>query len=183
MMDGSLRASFGSIPSGDAGVKSTLKLMGGMVRGFLKPKTPERVRALLTVRLLAQDCVQCCAEKDYLAEATALQEFVRDAIRYTRDMRCTETLQTPDITVAQGSGDCDDKAMLFCAMAECVGYQTRLCAIEIAGDGQFSHVCAQLVIPRIGWVNAETIPINDGGTKARLGWFPPDYSRLMFFHI
>ena len=182
MMDGSIRASFGYIPSGVAGVKSTLQLMGGAVRRFLKPKNQERTNALLAVRMLAQNLVLNCQEKDYWGEAEALQQFVRDAIRYTRDMRTSELLQTPDKTLEFGSGDCDDKAMLYCALAECIGFDTRFCAIAVDEDN-FSHVCAQVLIPRCGWVNAETIPIDERGTKVPLGWFPPDCTCLMLYHI
>jgi hypothetical protein len=177
-------AFMGSIPGGIAGVRSTLRVMVGMVRTFLKPASSdvEKTQALLSVRLIAQQLVHSCAEKDYQCEAGKIQIFVRDSIRYTRDIRTAETLQYPDKTLSLASGDCDDKAMLFCSLAECVGFETRFCAIGVSG-GDFSHVSAQVLIPGAGWVNAETIPIDDAGTKVPLGWFPPDCTCLMLAHI
>lgn len=184
-MTGAAPSAFmGSIPGGIAGVRSTLRLMVGIVRTFLKPPSTdaEKTAALLAARLLAQGLVQSCADKDYECEATKIQVFVRDKIRYTRDIRTAETLQYPDKTLLLASGDCDDKAILFCTLAECVGFETRFCAIGVSG-GEFSHVSAQVMIPGAGWVNAETIPVDDVGTKVPLGWFPPDCTCLMLAHI
>jgi transglutaminase-like putative cysteine protease len=177
-------AYFGAIPSGVAGVRSTLRIMVNVVRSFLKPPTGDapRTAALLNMRLCAQSIVQAAPEKNYYAEGALLQQFVRDRIRYTRDMRSTETIQTPDKTLALKSGDCDDKAILFCTLAECVGFETRFCAIATEGE-QFSHVSGQCLVEGTGWVNAETIPIDSSGTKVEFGWFPPDSTCIMLAHI
>lgn len=182
-MDGTAyRGFFGQIPSGLAGVKATLKIMVNVTRSFLKPATPERTQALLVVRTTAQRIVQGCPEKNWMCEASQLQLFVRDRIRYVRDMRTAELLQTPDKTLQLKSGDCDDKSLLFAALAECIGFDTRFCAIGVQGEG-FSHVSAQCLVPGAGWVNAETIPIDDKGTKVSLGWSPPDATCLMLAHV
>ena len=179
-----LQGYFGSIPGGLDGVRATLRIMVGIARTFLKPQVgnAQQTASLLTVRLTAQSLVQNCPEKDYQCEASCLQTFVRDRIRYTRDMRTAETLQYPDKTLSLKSGDCDDKALLFCCLAECIGFDTRFCAIGVNGE-EFSHVSGQCLIPGIGWTNAETIPIDDQGTKVELGWFPPDCTCLMLAHI
>jgi hypothetical protein len=183
-MEGSIQGYFGAIPGGLAGVKATLKLMVGVARSFLKPNSSNipATQALLAVRVLAQNLVQSCLDKDYWCEAQCLQVYVRDQIRYVRDMRSTETLQYPDKTIQLKSGDCDDKALLFCCLAECIGFETRLCAIGVDGE-DFSHVSAQCLVPSKGWVNAETIPVDSKGTKVPLGWFPPDCTCLMLAHI
>lgn len=193
-------AYFGSIPSGVAGVRATLKVMVSVVRAVLAPNNPKAWSALrslgfsivfdpgvatqnlLMLRTTAQHTIQMCGEKDYLCEARALQSYVRDTIRYTRDMRTAETIQFPDKTLTYQSGDCDDKSILLAALAETVGFHTRFCAIGVQGQ-DFSHVSAQLLIPGKGWVNAETIPIDNVGSKAPLGWFPQDATCLMLAHI
>jgi hypothetical protein len=185
-MANGVRASFGSIPSGIEGVRATLRLMVKCVRDFLKPAwhNQDGVQGLLLVRVTAQQAVQHCAEKDYLAEVTALHRFVRDDIRYVRDMLDAETLQYPDKTLILKSGDCDDKSMLLAAMANCIGYPARFCAIAVKNEPDFTHVsCEILVGGEYGWVNAETIPINDRGAKVDLGWFPPDATNTMRAHI
>lgn len=173
-----------TIPSGIDGVKATLRIMVSMVREFRKPpqSDPDKVAALLNVRVLAQSLVQSCAEKDYACEASKLHAFVRDHIRYVRDMRTVETLQYPDKTLMLQSGDCDDKSILFCALADSIGFDTRFCAIGVNGEG-FSHVSAQCLIPGRGWTNCETIPIDSRGTKVPMGWFPPDATCSMIYHV
>lgn len=179
---------FSLIPSGVDGVRATLRQMVKTCRHFLKPiGDPCRIQALLSIRFLATQLTLGCAEKDYWGEVSALQIFCRDQIRYTGDLRQTETLQEPQYTVFSKSGDCDDKAILFCCLAECIGYPTRFCAIGVPTENDprgecFSHVCGQALIEGRGWVNAECIPIDNNGTKVDLGWFPPDATCIMLAH-
>ena len=174
-----------SIPSGIEGVRATLRTMVGVCRSFLKPPVGNscKVQDLLMIRVTAQKIVEGCTEKDYYCEAECLQRFVRDHIRYVRDMLCAETIQTPDKTLRIGSGDCDDKAILYCALANCIGFETRFCAIGVDDTDEFSHVSAQVLVPGTGWVNAETIPIDSKGSKAAFGWFPPECTCLMLAHV
>jgi Transglutaminase-like superfamily len=191
---------FGSIPSGLPGVAQTLKVMVAVTRAALNPDSVSAwskvtalgfhlpfdqiaaTRALLALRTTAQQVVMGCPEKDFTCEAMALQGFVRDRIRYTRDMRTAETVQFPDKTLSLQSGDCDDKAILLVTLAETIGFAGRFCAIGVRQES-YSHVSAQVLIPGRGWVNAETIPIDSHGGKASLGWFPPDATCLMLAHV
>lgn len=156
-----------TIPAGDAGVAATLKLMVAMVLKY---------RANPTVRLTAQTQVRSCAERDRKCHLWTLQAFVRDQIKYLPDVRDVETLQTPDLTLQQGSGDCDDKAILLASLLESIGFPTRFCAIGVRG-GDFSHVSAQAMLGT-GWLNLETIV-----PGAPVGWFPPDASCKMLAHV
>lgn len=167
-----LTSFLGTIPSGVNGVRATLKIMVMVAR---KATT-------LPVRVTAQRLVQSCPEKDWWCEANTLQTFVRDSIRYVRDIRDTETIQFPEQTLSLQSGDCDDKALLLAALAESIGFSSRFCAIGVNGEG-YSHVLTQLLIPGHGWTSAETIPIDDQGGKAVLGWFPPDATCMMLAHV
>jgi transglutaminase-like putative cysteine protease len=178
-------ASIGSLPSGLDGVRATLRVMVKVCRDFLKPRPTdfEAIDSLLLVRVTAQRAVQRCPEKDYWAEIAALHRLVRDDIRYTGDMLDKETLQFPDKTLLLQSGDCDDKAMLLCALAHCIGYPSRFCAVAVGGSPDFSHVSGQCLIDGFGWINAECIPIDDAGTKVELGWFPPDATQVMTAHV
>jgi len=181
---------FGSIPSGVGGVISTLRLMVSRSRQFLKPRSGDARAAqrLLEVRMLAQQLTACLPEKDYWGEVESLHQFVRDSIRYTHDMLSAETVQDPDYTLFVRSGDCDDKSILFCCLANCIGYRTRFCAIGMPtcddprGEA-FSHVSGQCLIEDFGWVNAECIPVDEDGTKVQLGWFPDQATCWMFAHI
>jgi hypothetical protein len=164
----------GAIPSGSAGVNATLKFMVSIAR---------KSRTSVPIRTLAQRIVQHCPEQDDLCEATALQEWVRDQIRYVRDVRDVETVQFPEQTLQLGSGDCDDKSLLLASLAEAIGFATRFCAISVNNNPVPTHVSAQLLVRGTGWVNAEVIPIDGAQGKAPLGWFPPDATCYRLAHV
>lgn len=127
----------GSLPDGEPGTLATLRLMRDLIRRF---KTDPIIRAQ------ALTLVDGLPSKSYRAEVARIFSFVRDDIRYTRDVRGVETLQWPTVTMQDGHGDCDDKVMLLGALLEAVGHPTRLVAIALHG-GPFSHV---LLETRIG---------------------------------
>lgn len=166
----------GSIPSGDAGVAATLKIMVNVVLQY---------RANAAVRVTAQTLVRDCPSRDSVCQVKALHSFVRDQIKYLPDVRDVETIQTPDYTLSMGSGDCDDHSVLMACLCESVGKQTRFLAVGIRGEG-FSHVSSQVLLGT-RWVNLETIipTLKDAwgslpaGTPTPIGWFPPDATRFM----
>lgn len=166
-----LSSYLGTIPDGRAGIKATLKIMVMVVR---------RTRATLPVRILAQQLVQACPVNDRRCEASTLQAWVRDSIRYLPDVRDVETIQFPEQTLQLRSGDCDDMALLLSAMLESIGFTTRFCAVGMNGAG-YSHVMTQVLVPGTGWMSAEVIPI--GAEKAPFGWFPPNATCFTLAHV
>ncbi|MES2367635.1 MAG: transglutaminase-like domain-containing protein [Pseudomonadota bacterium] len=80
--------------------------------------------------------------KDHAAEIAALNIYVRDRIRYVRDVLDCETLQTPQATMELGQGDCDDKAILLASLLMSIGYVPRFVALN-QGHG-FVHVWTQV---------------------------------------
>ncbi|MGH7743759.1 MAG: transglutaminase domain-containing protein [Candidatus Dormibacteria bacterium] len=130
----------------------------------------------------AAQLVAGCPEKDDVCEASTLHAFVRDNIRYVGDIRNVETIKFPDQTLNLGYGDCDDKALLLAALAEAINFSTRFCAVGLNGE-TYSHVLPQILIRGRGWTSAEVIPIDDAGTRAPFGWFPPDATCLMVAHV
>lgn len=71
-----------------------------------------------------------------------------------RDVNTVETVQTPDKTLLDGSGDCDDQAVLLGSLLESIGHPARFLAVGFQ-PGVFAHV---LVEGKIGarWVPLET---------------------------
>lgn len=151
-----------SIPGGNAGAFATVSAMRGMVRRF---------RADPAIRKTAMTVVFMTPERDQLAEVDALFSFVRDHIRYTRDVLNVETLATPDKTLALRSGDCDDQSTLLAALLESLGYKTRFVIAGYNGSKYFAHVYVQ-VQTREGWINLD--PTEDHG----VGWAPANPSKL-----
>lgn len=172
-MPGAFTSFMGSIPEGREGIKATLKLMVQIAR---------RTRATLPVRVNAQRIVQGCPTNDGMCEAASLQSWVRDNIRYVRDVRDVETIQFPEQTLQLKSGDCDDMALLLAAMLESIGFQTRFCAVGLNGLN-YSHVLTQVMVPGSGWLSAEVIPIDGRAAKAPFGWFPPDATCFTLAHV
>lgn len=114
-------------------------------------------------------------QKSWLAEVRAIQEFVRDQIRYTRDVRDVETLATPDKTLEFLQGDCDDKSVLVASMLESVGHPTRFVAIG-RDPNTFEHV---LVETKIGgkWVTVETTE------PVQVGWYPAGFPYRLVYNV
>lgn len=129
-----IKAVLGNLPPGREGVSATLKIMARQARAGSKR---------LAVRLVALQLVEQLAQRDWLAEIRELHEFVRDRIRYVKDIRGVETLQEPERTLQLKQGDCDDKATLLAALLTSIGHPTRLHAVGFGPRGAFSHVYAE----------------------------------------
>lgn len=144
------------IPEGPRGVNMTLRAMSRYVK---------QAKRQYPIRELALSLVQRNGQKDWFGEIRDIHAFVRDNIRYVKDIRGIETLATPEMTLKIGQGDCDDKATLLAALLEAVGHPTRFVALAFSPD-QFAHV---LVETKLGkkWIPLETTePVEPG-------WYPP----------
>lgn len=97
----------------------------------------------MPIRNQAVTLTKGIAQKDYASEARACLEYVRDRIRYVRDIRGVETLHDPVTLLRIGSGDCDDKSILLASLLLSIGHKVRFVAVSFA-PGQFSHVWVQV---------------------------------------
>ena len=126
------------------------------------------------VRGMAANLVQDLPQKDWVGEVRRLFEYVRDSIRYVRDIRGVETLHTAERILEQGQGDCDDKSIILASLLEAIGHPSRLVAVGFK-PGIFSHV---FVETKIGsrWLSLETTePVG-------MGWTPPDVKEKMVIY-
>lgn len=129
----------------------------------------------LSIRQTALSIVNGSRQKDWSEEVRKLFEFVRDDIRYVRDVRGVETLQTPDKTLEFEQGDCDDKSVLLAALLESIGHPTRFIAIGFKPNN-FVHVYVETKIGN-NWIALETTE------PVPMGWSAPGaVSRLIFFN-
>ena len=135
-----------AIPDGPAGTFATLKLMRRLVQRYKKK---------LPLRQLALSIVRNNAPKDYRGEIHSLWRFVKQNIRYVKDIKGIETIQTPDKTLEFGQGDCDDQSVLLATLLEAVGHHTRFVALGFSPLPRYDHV---LVATKMGnqWVPLET---------------------------
>ena len=110
-------------------------------------------------------------QKDFSGEASTLFAYVRDEIRYVRDIADVETLHDAATILQQGAGDCDDKCILLAALLLSIGFEhIEFVAIAFAPN-EFSHVWLRAWVddpsqPAGGaWVDMEpTEPVPYGAT-------------------
>lgn len=146
-----------SLPLGQrAATRDTLKVMRDIVRAY---KTDPSVRQKAT------ELTRYLEQKDWFGEVYALWDFVKNRVRYVRDIAGVETLQTPDVILQNLSGDCDDKAMLLAALLQAIDHPVRFVAVGFQ-PGSYSHVYPETLIGR-AWMALETTEPVD------IGWSPP----------
>lgn len=141
------------IANGREGTRQTLMIMSDITKAFKKSPA---------IRELALQLTRNLPQKKWMAEVQAIHAFVRDRVRYVKDIRGVETIQTPVQTLLLGCGDCDDKSTLAASLLEAIGHPTRFKAVGTSPDGGFSHVFTET---KIGgrWYSVEcTEPVNVG---------------------
>lgn len=158
--------SLSAIPNGAAGVRVTLAAMAKFARNGARAPV---------VRETALNVIAALNQKDYRGEMTSLHRFVRDSIRYVRDVHNVETVQTPEKTLEYSAGDCDDKSTLLASLLLSVGHPARFVAVGKQW-GQYSHVYVESLLGT-RWVPLEsTEPVE-------AGWKPPNMVSRMTFPI
>lgn len=156
------RATLMGLPSGPAGTAATLSIMKRLAREAVNAPTQlARNQALEIFRGAG------LRSRDWIGEAKALQQWIQNCIRYVRDPVDVELVQTPEVTLKNRTGDCDDQATLLAAMLKATGHPARFVAVGIKG-GPFSHVLVETKLNSSKWAAAETI------LKKPFGWYPPD---------
>lgn len=132
-----------------------------------QPKIVQTARAL----------IRNLAPGDYASEAATLAHLVKQRIRYTGDPSGEDLYAWPAVTLQQQAGDCNNKVLLFAALARSIGFPVRLMFVfntpnpNLAVDFP-AHVLAQVDIykgerPRAQWWTVELSPLPD-----RVNGFP-----------
>lgn len=159
--------SLSSLPEGAAGIRATLAAMMRAAR--IGAST-------LEVRELAQRIVAHVAARDYSGELVAIQQWVKNNIRYTQDPVGAEMLKDPVALINDPFGDCDDMATLVAALAMSIGFPSRFVAIGTSEVGVFEHVYAEVLLGTV-WLSVETTE------PVRVGWIPENVKARMIRHI
>ena len=166
---GDLHSTYETIPYGNAGIRISVSRLLNFIRQGRKNQQ---------IVLFAKQLVQDCPNKDYICEAKTIFSWVQQNIRFTRDVRDVELLQTPDVTLRLRNGDCDDHVILLCTLLEAVGHRTRVVLVASMRDapGQYNHIFAEVLLPvgkEYRWVPMDTTPVSNDGRLAPFGWLPP----------
>lgn len=113
----------------------------------------KKYKATRVIRELALSLTGHLRQKDYWGEVAALHNWVKEEIRYIKDIHDVETIQTPIQTLRLRQGDCDDKSSLVASLLESIGHRTRFVAVGFTPDS-LSHVFVQTKIGK-NWVSVE----------------------------
>lgn len=81
-------------------------------------------------------------EKDKLGQAVAIATWTKQNIYYIHEP--DEVFQTPENTLRERSGDCDDFTWLQCAMMESVGIPSKMNLMRIGG--QWKHIYPSMMV-------------------------------------
>jgi transglutaminase-like putative cysteine protease len=138
-------------------------------------KIAEQSKNNFEVRATALRLVESLPQKDFLSEVKAIHRYVRDDIRYVKDIEGVETLATPIQTIRMGQGDCDDKSLLAAALLVSIGHPSRFVAVGRT-PGIFEHVLVETKIKE-RWVPVETTE------PVPVGWYPPGMTQRLVYHI
>jgi len=130
-----LRIDHGRIPEGYAGTLETVRQISRLIREGAKD---------LCVR---QHAIAIFREydvraKDSMREVLALFDWVRNHIRYTRDIYKVELLHSARRMLELRAGDCDDQVILLGAMLESTGHPVRLVLVgsDPRNRKRYSHI-------------------------------------------
>lgn len=116
---------------------------------------------------LAAGIVRDVTAKAWMSEIRAVFNFVRGHVRYMLDTNDIEVLQSPEITLENQSGDCDDFCIFLATVLEACGHPCRFVALAFV-PGEFTHVIVETRgAGQGGWVSL------DATEDFPMGWNPP----------
>lgn len=142
-------------PNGIAGIRQTLRAMSAIAaRGKVHP----------SIRARAVELCSGLSPKDWRGEAESIYRWVRDSVRYVRDVAGVETLHSAELILRNMSGDCDDKSILLAALLGSVGARTMFVACGPRPD-KMVHVYVRVLV-KDRWIGA------DATEPQPFGWEP-----------
>ena len=132
------------------------------------------------VRETALKITRFLPPKKWEAEARAIHKFVRDQIRYIRDIDGIETIAEADKILQYGQGDCDDKVILAASLLQAIGHPVRLVAVGF-NNGPLSHVYLETLLgdPKRpeSWVPLELTE------NLPFGTYPPNITSYLIEYV
>ena len=163
------------IGSGDTAIYNTVAKMKSIISE--SSKNPY-------IREWAGKIVARVGVNDKRNEASAVFNFVRDNVRYTRDPLGFEYLQTPptlleDIRLRQEgkgerpSGDCDDMTLLSLSLLKSIGFPVAIKVVSFHDSRRFSHVYGLVQI------GSEWVTVDCVRPDSYLGWEAQGLTRAM----
>lgn len=146
---------------GAEGTLSTAKIIGQLIRAGAKDfyVRQKAIEVFRTYRV---------PPKNRMGEASALFDFVKRNVRYTRDIFRVELLHSARRMLELRAGDCDDMTILLGAMLLSTGHPVRL---VLAGFRKNRPHVYSHIYPEVN-VSGRWIAI-DATMNKPMGWAPP----------
>jgi len=137
-----------TIPQGDRGAYSTLRIMKRLVHESMKD---------VPILDKAKEIIRSVGGKDRKEQARVIGEWMEQSMRFVRDPYGIETIHTPlfmlDRIRSAGlfEADCDDYAVLSASLAKGVGLRTKFVILGfLSKEAPWSHVYTIAETPS-GW--------------------------------
>ncbi len=139
---------------GSGNASTTLRRMRTLVRDAA------RTRDIIET---ARSIVRYVGPRDYFAQAQRLREWLAAHLRFTRDPKGVELLQTPAHMLTEIRkqsyviGDCDDAATLSAALATAIGFPCYIEAVAFfSKSAPYQHVYTLVQVDRSTLVDMDT---------------------------
>ena len=157
------------IPKGYAGTRATV----GYIIQLIKDGAKDFCVRQTAIDVLIENKVPA---KNYLDEIRTLFEWVKQNIRYTRDIHRVELLHTARRMLDLRAGDCDDMTILLSAMLKAIGHPIRIVLVGFNPRKPmlFTHIYLE------AFCKGRWIPL-DATTSHPIGWSPPATTKRIFY--
>lgn len=156
---------YSEIKEGDAGVAQTIKAIDEMVK---------LASVDWDIITLAREIVREVPAHDKEGEADELFWWVKENIKFMNDPIEAELLQTPQVTIQQGFGDCDDFVILLAALNKAIGNDVVYLTIALPREKDFSHIFLAVY-----FFDTQKVKRYDATvSQSEPGWTPPSYGRI-----
>jgi len=154
------RIFIGRIPKGYAGTRKTVDYIVQLIQAGAKDFCVRQRAIDILIRTRVRP-------KDYLGEIQTLFEWVKNNVRYTRDIHHVELLHSARRMLELRAGDCDDMTILLASMIKSIGHPVRLVLVGFNPRNKklFSHIYLEALCKGL-W-----IPL-DATMNRPMGWAP-----------
>jgi len=155
-----------SSPQGDAaasiiasrrqypGIEGVLELASQLVTKYTGHEDIRKLALKITRRVPKNKSTGLPDLRNIDQIAGALYTWITKNINYVRDPWNIERIQSPDVTIRQKAGDCDDHAILSAALLQSLGIQTGFRIVSRTGR-TYDHIYTVFRSPQ-GWKSFDT---------------------------
>ena len=130
------------------------------------------------VRKWAEKIIEGVQAKDKMGEVSAIHNFVKWNVRYTKDPLGMEYVQTPLILLKaieqdeMPMGDCDDMSTLSLSLYRSIGYPVATKVTSYSPKKQYSHIYGLVN------VNGKWLPSDTTISSRNIGWEAPQFTKV-----